>query len=196
MAEKCSAIGGKALLTDRHYKFFTVTRLLQMLMYLDLFLEDKFLEKELLAQKLHILWTPERWFWYTYSQGSSGDADIGNRYADMAGGRRGRTNRERTNEESGMETHTPYGKQPASGDLLWHGELSPVLWDNLQGWDGDGREVQEQGTYVHLWLMLVDIWQKPAQYCKAIIFQYNFFKDNKQFKNTHLKILSIFYKFC
>lgn len=29
MAEKCSAIGGKALLTDRHYKFFTVTRLLQ-----------------------------------------------------------------------------------------------------------------------------------------------------------------------
>ena len=95
MAEKCSAIGGKALLTDRHYKFFTVTRLLQMLMYLDLFLEDKFLEKELLAQKLHILWTPERWFWYTYSQGSSGDADIGNRYADMAGGRRGRTNRER-----------------------------------------------------------------------------------------------------
>ena len=29
MAEKCSATGGKALLTDRHYKFFTVTRLLQ-----------------------------------------------------------------------------------------------------------------------------------------------------------------------
>ena len=36
---------------------------------------------------------------------------------------------------------------------------------------GGGREVQECGTYVHLWLIHVDVWQKPAQFCKAIIFQ-------------------------
>ena len=27
------------------------------------------------------------------------------------------------------------------------------------------------GTYVHLWLMHVDVWQKPTQYCKAVILQ-------------------------
>ena len=31
---------------------------------------------------------------------------------------------------------------------------------------GTGRE-----TYVYLWLTHVDVWQKPTQYCKAIILQ-------------------------
>ena len=178
MAEKCSAIGGKALLTDRHYKFFTVTRLLQMLMYLDLFLEDKFLEKELLAQKLHILWTLERWFWYTYLQGSSGDADRGNRYADMAGGRRGKDEqRERTSEESGMETHTHHmeNSQPV-GTCCDTGNSARCSGTTYRCGMGMGERCKKQGTYVHLWLILVDVWQKPAQYCKAIIFQYNFLK--------------------
>ena len=37
---------------------------------------------------------------------------------------------------------------------------------------GDGREAQEGGGHmsVYLWLIHVDAWQKPAQYCKAIIF--------------------------
>ena len=41
------------------------------------------------------------------------------------------------------------------------------------GWDGvgGGREVQEGGTHVYLWLIHVDGWQKPTQYCKAIILQ-------------------------
>ena len=45
-----------------------------------------------------------------------------------------------------------------------------VPWDNLAGWDevGSGREVQE-GTYVYLWPILVDVWQKPIQYCKAFL---------------------------
>ena len=30
-----------------------------------------------------------------------------------------------------------------------------------------GRE----DTYVYLWLINVDVWQKPTQYCKAIILQ-------------------------
>ena len=43
--------------------------------------------------------------------------------------------------------------------------------------DGVGREVvvgaifQDGGTHVHLWLIHVDIWQKPSQYCKVIILQ-------------------------
>ena len=28
-----------------------------------------------------------------------------------------------------------------------------------------------EGTYVYLWLIHVDIWQKPTKFCKAIILQ-------------------------
>ena len=28
-----------------------------------------------------------------------------------------------------------------------------------------------EGTYVYLWLIHVDVWQKPIKYCKAIILQ-------------------------
>ena len=31
--------------------------------------------------------------------------------------------------------------------------------------------LKREGTYVCLWLIQVDVWQKPTQYCKAIIFQ-------------------------
>ena len=46
-----------------------------------------------------------------------------------------------------------------------------VLCDNLEGWHGDGgrRSVRREGTYVYLWLVHVDVWQKPSQYCKVII---------------------------
>ena len=48
-----------------------------------------------------------------------------------------------------------------------------MLSDNPKGWDGvrNGKEVQREGTYVYLWLIRVDVWQKPTQYCKAIILQ-------------------------
>ena len=48
-----------------------------------------------------------------------------------------------------------------------------MLCDNLEGWEleGDGREVLEGGTYVYLWLIHVDVSQKPSQYYKVIIFQ-------------------------
>ena len=36
---------------------------------------------------------------------------------------------------------------------------------------GGKREVQEGGTYVYLWLIHADVWQKPTQYCEAIILQ-------------------------
>ena len=51
--------------------------------------------------------------------------------------------------------------------------LSLVLCDNLEGWDGEegGRRIQEGRVYVYLWLIHVDVWQKPTQHCKAIILQ-------------------------
>ena len=38
-----------------------------------------------------------------------------------------------------------------------------------------------EGTYVYLWLFHVDVWQKPTQFCQAIILQLknNFFKKLK-----------------
>ena len=48
-----------------------------------------------------------------------------------------------------------------------------VLWDNPEGWDGEGgkRRVQDGGTHVHSWLIHVDVWQKPPQYYKVISLQ-------------------------
>ena len=46
--------------------------------------------------------------------------------------------------------------------------------NNLEGWggEGDGREVQEGGDiYIYLWLIHVDVWQKPTKFCKLINFQ-------------------------
>ena len=53
------------------------------------------------------------------------------------------------------------------------GHSKPMLWDNLDGWGGDGggRKVQDRETHVHLWLIHVYVWQKPPQYCKVIILQ-------------------------
>ena len=44
-----------------------------------------------------------------------------------------------------------------------------VHWDDPGGWDGEGGS--GGGTHVCLWLIHVDIWQKPLQYCKVISFQ-------------------------
>ena len=38
-----------------------------------------------------------------------------------------------------------------------------------QGEIGEG--FRREGIYVYLWLIHVGVWQKPTQYCKAIILQ-------------------------
>ena len=52
-----------------------------------------------------------------------------------------------------------------------HRELNLVLCDNLEGWDRweMGGRFKREGTYVYLWLIHVDEWQKLTQYCKANI---------------------------
>ena len=48
-----------------------------------------------------------------------------------------------------------------------------VLWDDPEGWDGEGcgKGGSGCGTHVHPWLIHVNVWQKPLQYCKVISLQ-------------------------
>ena len=47
------------------------------------------------------------------------------------------------------------------------GHSKSVLWDNPEGWGGEG--VQDGETHVHPWLIHVNAWQKPPHNCKGII---------------------------
>ena len=70
--------------------------------------------------------------------------------------------------------------------MLCDRELNPVLCDSLKGWDGmgDGREIQGgEDICVHV-AILVDVWQKPAQCCKGIIFQLE--KKNYSLLQVHV----------
>ena len=62
--------------------------------------------------------------------------------------------------ESNMETYITICKT----DSQWEfaaclRKLKQGLCTNLEGWDGegDGREVQREGTYVYLWLIHVEV---------------------------------------
>ena len=72
----------------------------------------------------------------------------------------------------------PYVKQIADGNLLYDsGNSNRASVSTQRG--GMGREMEgrfrREGTQVNLWLIqhqnYVDVWQKPTQYYKAIIFQ-------------------------
>ena len=49
--------------------------------------------------------------------------------------------------------------------------------------EGGRKEAQEEGTYVYLWLIHVDVWQKPTQNYKALTLQV---KINKILKKEKL----------
>ena len=70
--------------------------------------------------------------------------------------------------ENSIETYIlPYVKQMTSPSLMHEtGHSKSVHWDNPEGWDGEGGERGfRMGTHVHLWLIHVNVWQKPPQYC-------------------------------
>ena len=48
-----------------------------------------------------------------------------------------------------------------------------VHWDDPEGWDREGGERGGSGwgTHVHPWLIRVNVWQNPLQYCKVISLQ-------------------------
>ena len=45
-----------------------------------------------------------------------------------------------------------------------------LLYDNLEGWGEVGERVKREGTYVYLWLIHADVWQKPTQCVKQLSF--------------------------
>ena len=45
-------------------------------------------------------------------------------------------------------------------------------------WEVRGR-FKREGTYIYLWLIHVDVWQRPTQYCKAMILLLKINKLNK-----------------
>ena len=63
-------------------------------------------------------------------------------------------------------------------------ELGPVICDDLEGGMGQetGGRFKREETHVNLWLIHVDVWQKPTQHCKAITLQLkiNFLKKEME----------------
>ena len=74
--------------------------------------------------------------------------------------------------ESNMETYITICKIEANGNLLYDlGELrgSVTIWKCGMGRETGGRFKRER-TYVHLWLIHVDVWQKPTNTVKQLSF--------------------------
>ena len=78
------------------------------------------------------------------------------------------------NEERSTETYTSYVEQIASGDLLYDAGSSTRCSVTTQkggmGWELGGS-FERKGTYVYLWLIHVDVRQKPMQNYKATVLQ-------------------------
>ena len=97
---------------------------------------------------------------------SQRDIDVKNRLLDSVGEGEGGMIWENSIETCILS----YVKQIASpGSMDEAGCSGLVHWDDPEGWDGEGdwRQVQDGGTPVHLWLILVNVWWKPPQYCKV-----------------------------
>ena len=54
------------------------------------------------------------------------------------------------------------------------------------GWEM-GEGFRKEGTYVYLWLIHVDVWQKPTQCCKAILLQSKIKKEREKNVNSKKK---------
>ena len=54
-----------------------------------------------------------------------------------------------------------------------------TTWRGGMGWEKEGG-FRREATCVYLWLIHVDVWQKPKQYCKAIILQLKLKKKQRK----------------
>ena len=90
----------------------------------------------------------------------SGDADVENRLVDKVEEEQGGMLWESSTETCAL----PYVKQIASQSFLYDtGSSNPVLHDNLEGvgWGGRCEGGSRGRARVYLWLIHVDVWQKP-----------------------------------
>ena len=102
-------------------------------------------------------------------QDSKRDTDVKTRLLDSVGEGEGALVWENSIERCMF----PYVKQLANASSMHEaGHSKLALWDNPEGWGGEGDGKWEGGsgwgTHVHPWLIHVDVWQKPPQYCKVI----------------------------
>ena len=65
---------------------------------------------------------------------------------------------------------------------------SVITWKSGMGWEV-GRRFKREGTYVYLWLIHNDVWQRPAQYCETIIIQLKIRKKNENKKKINSPFL-------
>ena len=96
-------------------------------------------------------------------QGSKRDTDVKNRLG-LCGRRRG-WDYLRDSIETCM---LPYVKQMTSASSMHEtGHSKPVPWENSEGWrgEGSGRGASGWGGHMYPWLIHVNVWQKPPQYC-------------------------------
>ena len=99
------------------------------------------------------IWNLERWYWWTYLQGSSGDADTENTLVDPVWKGEGGMNW-----KSDVETCIlPYLKWLASGSLLCDaGNSNLVFCDNLRGVQWGRRCEGGDICITYGWFMLMD----------------------------------------
>ena len=63
-----------------------------------------------------------------------------------------------------------------------------------EGWDGEGgRRGNRDGEHMNSWLIHVNVWQKPLQYCKVISLQ--LIKINEK-KNKTMNVVRLQVFFC
>ena len=101
-------------------------------------------------------------------QGSKRDTDVKNRILDSVGEGEGGMIW-----ENSTETYIlPYVKQMTSASSVHEpGHSKPVFGENAEGWEVGGRGFQDGATHVYLWLIPVDVWQKPPQHWKVTVLQ-------------------------
>ena len=90
----------------------------------------------------------------------------------------------------------------------WDGCSGLVHWEDPEGSsrEGGGRRDQDGDIHVNPWLIPVNVWQKPLQYCKVISIQLikingknksNLSEDEKKERSPlfHLRIRNSYFKF-
>ena len=74
---------------------------------------------------------------------------------------------------------------------------SALGWPWGMGWGGRSEGGSGWGTHVHPWLIHVNVWQKPLQYCKVISFQLKLKEKNlKKRIRSYSAILQRHGKWC
>ena len=130
------------------------------------------------------IWNLERWYWQSYTQGSKGDTDVKNRLLDSVGKGKG-----------GMMWEWHWNMCiticKIADQQAWYITQGTQSWcSGTTQRDGMGKDVgggfRTGRAHVHLWLIHVDRWQKPSQYCN-----YPPIKINKLKKNLIKKIIQV-----